>query len=312
MTLDTLSSIALDLVYLAVLAATLRDWHRHRDPFRRAVVILFAASSLVLIGPLVRFVVPAATPFVSLVTLPALISLPLLIVWLLSYIRDVPRTVRGAVAAVCVALIVGFFAITATGVQTRSPAFSGYAIALLAYFLVVDGAGAVGFGLAARHRAGASRSRLLIAAVATASVGLSIIVLLGFGLATEPGSTGAAAASVVGRVLALLSAFGYLAAFAPPRAIRRVSQQATLYGFIRNLQGVPAGSPIPAIWELLAATARRASGAIDAQVVERGRAPDEVTNGTRLEIPFRSERWPEGRLIVDVPRHALFLEDDLE
>ena len=40
---------------------------------------------------------------------------------------------------------------------------------------------------------------------------------------------------------ALLSALGYLAAFTPPPALRRLSAQSIAYDFIRDLNGLPTG-----------------------------------------------------------------------
>jgi signal transduction histidine kinase/DNA-binding response OmpR family regulator len=313
MTFDTLLSISLDLVFFAVLAVTLVDWIRHRGPVRRAVVLVFATVSLVLIAPVVRLVAPPLAAFTSVITIPAIISLPLVILWLVSYIRRVPRLVLLAVAAVDAVLTASLFWLTASGVETRSSTFIAFAFGLLAYFLVVAGAAAVGFALAARDRAGASRSRLLTAALATALVGLCIVVLLAGGLTSAPGSSGAAIASVMGRVLALLAALGYLAAFAPPRALRRFSQQATVYGFIRDLTAIPSGSSVEQIWALLTRTVRRASGAQRVEVFEHAATAAAPEKGIRrVAIPFESQRWPDGRLEVDLPANALFLEDDLD
>ncbi|MEA2675507.1 MAG: hypothetical protein QOI92_2699, partial [Chloroflexota bacterium] len=313
MTFDTLLSISLDLVFFAVLAVTLVDWIRNRGPVRRAVAIVFGTVALVLVAPIIRVVAPPLAAFSSVITIPAIISLPLVILWLVSYIRRVPRPVLVGVAAVDVVLTASVFVLTAQGVQTRSSTYLAFAFGLLAYFLLVDAAAAVEFGLAARARAGASRSRLLIAALATAMLGLAIVVLLGGGLTSAAGSPGAALASVMGRVLALLAAVGYLVAFAPPRGLRRISQQATLYGFIRDLTAIPSGSPVEQIWQLLTRTVGRASGAQRVEVLEHDRTVAPPDRGIRrVAIPFDSQRWPEGRLEVDLPVNALFLEDDLD
>jgi signal transduction histidine kinase/DNA-binding response OmpR family regulator len=313
MTFDTLLSIALDLVFFAILAVTFVDWARHREPVRRAIVLVFATFSLVLIGPIVRLVAPPLASFVSVITIPAIISLPLVILWLVSFIRRVPRVVLLVVAGIDAVLIAGMFWLAGSGFQTRSVTYMAFAFGLLGYFLVVAGAASVGFALAARERAGASRSRLLIAALATGLVDLCIVVLLAGGLASAPGSSGAAVASVMSRVLALLAALGYLAAFAPPRALRRFSQQATLYSFIRDLTAIPSGSPVEHIWDLLTRSVARASGAQRVEVFEHdhtGAAPERGVR--RVAIPFDSQRWPDGRLEADLPANALFLDDDLD
>src|SRR6266568_5181318 len=99
MTFDTLLSISLDLAFYAVLAVTLADWIRNRGPVRRAVAMVFATAALVLIGPVVRVVAPPLAGLTSVITIPAIVSLPLVILWLVSYIRRVPRQVLLGVAA---------------------------------------------------------------------------------------------------------------------------------------------------------------------------------------------------------------------
>ena len=311
MTLDTLLTIALDGAFFAVFAFTLVDYVRHRDPVRRSVVLVFGSLAVVLGVPLVQAVAPALQPVLRLVTAPALLAQPFLVLWLVSYVRPLPR--RALVAAIVAFLgLVGlFFVVVASGAAPGSPLVALLALGLLAYFLLGEGAAAVEFARAARERAGASRTRLRIAAVATALLGLAIVVLLAAGLALPAGSPAAGITSVVVRVVAFLSALGYLAAFAQPRALRRLSQQAIVYEFIRDLNAFPTGSAVAGIWDLLTSAARQASGARRVEVVLDGESPP-AGAGRRIRMPFESLRWPEGRLELDLERHALFLDDDLE
>lgn len=312
MTFDTALSVALDLVYFAVLGVTFMDWLRHRGPVRRAVVLVFTTSALVLVAPIVRLILPPLAAFTSVITIPALISLPVVILWLVSYIRRVPRAVLLAIAGLDVVLTLGVFVLVASGLQARSPTFMAYIFGLLVWFLVLGGAAAVGFGLAARDRAGASRSRLFTAALATALLGLALVVLLAGGLTSQPGSSGAALASVMGRVLALLSAIGYFVAFAPPRGLRRLSQQGILYEYIRQLNALPSGAAVERIWRLTEQTASRASGAMRAAVVMAPTADPLTSGAQRINLTFDSQRWPDARLELDLRANALFLDDDLE
>ena len=52
MTLDGLLTAALDAAFFAVFALSLIDWARHRGAIRRAVVLGFASTSIVLGAPL--------------------------------------------------------------------------------------------------------------------------------------------------------------------------------------------------------------------------------------------------------------------
>jgi signal transduction histidine kinase/DNA-binding response OmpR family regulator len=323
MTLDTLLSAALDLAFFAVLALSLIDWIRHRGAIRRAVVLGFASTSIVLGAPLVAGLVPSVAGISSALIVPALFAQPLLALWLVSYMQRIPRVALGATALVFVLLTAGLFALAGGNAEPRSGAVVAFALLALAYFAVVDGAAAVGFGLAARARAGASRSRLLTAAFATALLGLAIVLLLGSGVAAPPGSDAAAASGVIVRVIALLAALGYLAAFAPPRALRRFSQQAIVYDFIRDLNATPSGPEVDRIWRVLESTVERASGATRVAVVEHPTATGAIAAAVpaaapptpvarTVSVPFDSTRWPEATLELELSRHSLFVEDDLE
>ena len=68
------------------------------------------------------------------------------------------------------------------------------------------------------------------------------------------------------RMLALLAAFGYLAAFEPPRFIHRFGQQATAYDFVRRLDALPTGGAADDIWRLLAQASADSIGARAAAV----------------------------------------------
>jgi signal transduction histidine kinase/DNA-binding response OmpR family regulator len=313
MTLDTLLTIALDVAFLAVFGFTLIDYLRHREPVRRAVVLVFACLAALLVTPLIRAVAPGLGTMTGIVTLSALLAQPVLVLWLVSLVRPVPRAfLLGAVLSLftITASIVALLA--SSGATRGSPTTTILSIALLTYFAVLEGGAAIGFGLAARERAGASRSRLLTAAIATGLLGAALVVLLGASLTTAPGSDASTATSVVGRVIALLSAIGYLAAFAPPRALRRFSQQGIVYDFIRELTQQPPASPITDTWDLLARTAKLASGAQRSEVVVEGATLPVGAAARRISFPFNSGRWPDGRLELDLGAHALFLDDDVE
>jgi signal transduction histidine kinase/CheY-like chemotaxis protein len=313
MTFDTLSTIALDGAFLAVFVFTLVDYLRHREPVRRAVVLVFGCLTAVLLSPVIRAVAPGLAPVVGLIVLVALLAQPVLVLWLVSLVRPIPRAfLAGAVlsliafTAATVALLAGSRSTAGTSTGTV------LGVALLIYFAVLEGGAAVGFALAARERAGSSRSRLLTAAAATGLLGVALVVVLGAGVVTEPGSDASTATTVLVRVVALLSAVGYLVAFAPPRGLRRFVQQGIVYQFIRDLTQLPPTSPVAATWEILTRTAMHASGARRAEVVLEGATSPVGPGARRISFPFNSERWPDARLELDLGANVLFLDDDVE
>jgi signal transduction histidine kinase/DNA-binding response OmpR family regulator len=309
---NTVLNIALDLGYAAVFAFTLLDYLRHRGPVRRGVVLMFGSLVLVLTLPLLTAIVPALRLVAGITTVPALLAQPLLVLWLVSYVRHVPRMALRLALLAFIGLNAALFYLIAIGTTPGGPLVTMLAIALVGYFAVLEGAAAIGFALAARVRAGASRSRLYTASISTGLLGLAVVILLGRGLAVTPGTEAYAAADVVARAIALLSAFGYLIAFAPPRALRRLSQQSLVYGFVRDLSLLPSGSSVEEIWAVLQRTAASASSATRAEVVTSRPSAPPTGELQRYTIPLPSSRWPSAQLELDLPRHALFLDDDLE
>src|SRR6266536_3038177 len=91
MNLDTLLTIALDVAFFAVFGFTLVDYLRHREPVRRAVVLVFACLAAVLVAPLIRAVAPGVGAATGIIVLPALLAQPVLVLWLVSLVRPVPR-----------------------------------------------------------------------------------------------------------------------------------------------------------------------------------------------------------------------------
>ena len=314
MTLDTLLTVALDVAFFAAFGFTLLDYLRRRERVRLAVVLVFASLATVIGVPLLRTVLPAIGPAASILVIPALLAHPVLVLWLASFVQPIPRLALLGSLVAFLALTGAFVTLLAGGVTSGSPAVVGLGAALVAYFFLVEGAAAVGFALAARKRAGASRSRLSTAALATALLAVALVVLLGGGLVVQPGTDTMAALNIVARVVALLSALGYLAAFTPPPALRRLSQQSIAFDFIRELNALPSGVAVERIWELLERTAARASGAKRSQiVVDPHGAPAPPAKGSRVvTMAFDSTRWPAGRLELDLGAHSLFRDDDLE
>jgi signal transduction histidine kinase/DNA-binding response OmpR family regulator len=312
MSLDTLLTIALDAAFFGVFAFTLVDYLRNRDRVRLIVVLVFGSLAVVLAAPILRGLVPAVGPAVSLLVLPAFLAQPALVFWLVSFVRPIPRTALIGALLSFLTLTGAFVLVLATGqVTSRTPAVAILIVALLVYFLLLEGAAAVGFALAARERAGTSRSRLATAAVATGLFGGAVVLLLAVSV-TAPGSPQLAATNVIVRVIVLVSALGYLAAFAPPRGLRRLSRQSIVFDFIRDLNAQPTGTPVAQIWALLERTAARATGASRVEVVVGLAMAMPAAPGRVVIMPFHSTRWPDGRLELDLGRHSLFRDDDVE
>jgi signal transduction histidine kinase/DNA-binding response OmpR family regulator len=302
---------ALDIAYIGIFLLTLRDYLRRRDRVRLAVVAVFGSLALVLGITVLRAVIPGFAPIVSAATLPAFLAQPLLAVWLVHYFRPISRWFMTLGLVVFIGLngliVVGM----AAGIRSLDV---GVGLALLfvfvAYYLTFELAAAVGFAAEARHRAGTSRTRLAIAATATGLFALAVGVLVVGGVATA-GTDVAGDLYLIVQGIALVAALGYLVAFAPPRFLRRLTQQTIAYDFIRELNALPVESPADSIWALLRETARQAFGARSARVVPAAEATAQAAPGL-IDIPLRSDRASFGSLRVEIAGSPLFVEDDLE
>jgi signal transduction histidine kinase/DNA-binding response OmpR family regulator len=292
---------------------TVRDYLARRDRVSLAVAAVFGSLAIVLASSAVQAAAPSVAAAVGLLSLPALLANPILVMWLVYEFRHVPRWILwvgvasavGLTGVLVAANVVG--AKTLTGWETTLILF-----AFVAYFVAYEIGAAIGFVTEAPRRAGASRFRLVVAGAATALVGIAIAVLIFGGVATA-GTPGADAIALIAEVIVLLAALGYVIAFAPPRFIRRFSQQTIAYGFIRDLNALPDSGAVARVWDLLRRTAVRASGAARADLV-----PDEAAllveePGRRaIEIPLRSDRASFGRLRIVVAGQPLFVQDDIE
>jgi len=312
MTLQGVLTAAIDVSFVALLAFTLRDYLRHRESVKLAVAAVFTSLAVVLLTPVVRGVIPAAGGIASFVSFPALLAQPILTAWLVHHFRPWPRWFL----AIGIAGFAGVWGValaaSAIGVTNLAPnVIAAVVLALVAYYVIYEVAAAFGFATEARHRGGASRTRLTLAAIATGLFGVAMVVLVGGGLAVA-GSPSAGSVTVVVDLVVLVSAAGYLIAFVPPRFIRQLSEQTIAYRFVRELSALDDAAPVHEVWELLRRAASEASGA-NATIALAGRPAVEVPAGSHLiEIPLRSDLTAFGMLRLNVARQPLFVDDDVE
>ena len=198
----------------------------------------------------------------------------------------------------------------------------------VAYFGIGEALATVQFVRMARRRSGLPRARLILAAIATACFGLTI-VLAGTASAANGGS-GSGSIQPLSRILALIAAFGYLAAFVPPRWLTRLVHRAVAFDLTRSIVTLEDETADPdALWVRLEAAAETILGA--PTVVVRG-APAEAVIPVPAHAPARISAplvrpTGDGGTMVSVPLAAegeaavlnarldgrpLFVDDDLE
>jgi signal transduction histidine kinase/DNA-binding response OmpR family regulator len=313
MTIQGVLTAAMDVAFAAVFIVTLRDYLTRRDRVSLAVVLVFGSLAIVLASSAIQSVDPAVAGVLGLVSLPAFLAQPVLVMWLVSQFRQVPRWILWAGIASFVGLMSSLVAATWIG-TAKLPAWATTLIlfGFVAYYVAYEIGAAIGFATEAPRRAGASRIRLATAGVATALIGVAIAILIFGGVATA-GTSGSDGVAVAADITILLAALGYVVAFAPPRLLRRFSQQTIAYAFIRDLNALPDVGAVDQVWDLLRRTAVRASGAARADLVPDGvEASPEPRGRHSFEIPLRSDRGSFGRLRLVIAGSPLFVQDDME
>ncbi len=337
MTLQDVLTLALDFAYLAVLVVAIGEYRRRPEPVGLAVIAVFVAVFGVFAFSTVGLLVPALGIATGIAAFTAFLALPVLTLNLVRHFQPMAGWLVQASAVVAV-----LFGIGGVVVVSRVAPVSGtgpilaLVFAALSFFLILELVSAVAFVREARRRTGASRARLLTAAAATATLGVAALLIIVGGVGS--GSGGADTAGALFRMLALLAAFGYLAAFLPPPVIHQFGRQATTYEFMRHLNALPTGIAPDEIWRLLARVSAESIGARAAAVAlhEEGQPARRIAVGEwptddggapldpralvpsnlparwrLLSLPMTMDERRLGELELFVEGSPLFVADDL-
>jgi signal transduction histidine kinase/CheY-like chemotaxis protein len=261
--MDQLITLTIEVLFGAVFLGALVTWVRRRDTLSRDVTLVFSGLTFLFVLDLVGRVFGPVPKWLPLVAALLLLAQPFLTLRLLSN--------AGLVRTPVVSIAFAAFLVTTVPLLLLPPPLPiPLVFGALAVFFVTEGTAAVALAREAWRRRGAARTRLAVGALATALFGFALL-FAGFG-----GATGAVAevATIVSRMAAVLSALGYILAFLPPRWQRRVLNATAAFDFTeRLLHRASEGAPPRELWEQLADTAWRLTGALAAAVVldEAGR-----------------------------------------
>ena len=230
--MEALITSILEGVFFVLFGVVVIRYLRRPTPLDRDVLAVFASvAGLFLLG-----IIGRAFPDLAIVRTAAVVVLmaqPFLTIRLIRHFTPLPRWLH---AAVFVAFVVAA-AWAAIGLTANGRIGVVYVVA---YFVLVNTIGALGFLRAALARVGSARTRLGLAGLATFLIGASVLITGAASVASGGGGTGPSAATTAARLVALLAGFGYLLAFVPPRFVRRVQRQATAFELNQELLG-PAG-----------------------------------------------------------------------
>jgi PAS domain S-box-containing protein len=256
-----------------------------------------------------------------------LLSQPFLTLRLAGHFVPVSRTVTIASLAWFAAAVVGIV----IGTRGNPPV----TLFVVGYFVTVESYAAFLLFRAARHRVGYARTRLRVAAGATLCFAVSILVAGAGAAASTGGAATDPSITAIARILALIAGLGYLAAFIPPVALRRLQQRAVAFDLGQGLLGAPVEGDADALWIALAHAARTITNGPAAVIalgsppvirivdgapstpMQVGQAYDGPTGGdpdptgtATIALPIESDLSRQGWLVTYPDAGSLFLDDD--
>ena len=259
--MDAALSAALELAFFAVFGATLREYLQRGGTLERDICAVFGAVAGLFVLAALGTLSPGALRVATAIGVILLLAEPYLTLRLTAHFRPIDRTSR--------AVLLAFLGAVALYFAGGSPLSQPVTLILVGYFVVVELLAATFLTSEARRRTGLARSRLATAASATALFGGAILML---GLGSGAGSDMVTALNALARLVALLAALGYLAAFAPPAYFRRLAQRSAAFDFLRDLGIRADAAEASLLWLGLCETGRRVTGAPTAFVVLAGGA----------------------------------------
>ncbi|MEV6298715.1 ATP-binding protein [Actinoplanes sp. NPDC051861] len=291
--------LAAEVTFAVIFLRALLTYLRHPDPLRRDVTLLFFPSALGFCVDMLRVAADGLPHWAEATTSAIQLSLPYLTLRLAGRLRPVPRWLtRTALAAYIIS--------TLPAVLLPWPVPLGARIGVMIYYLSVQMIAALVFYREAHARTGANRARLMIAAAATAVLGL-MILLRRYPLFD------------VSLILALISALGYLVAFLPPRWLRRLFATTAAHSVTERLLRAPAESA-EQVWQTYAEIMREQTGADAVAVLlpdpESGELRRIAYDGEQIDahvitLPMPVAPDVEGAVQLVNRHYNLFSEDDL-
>ena len=260
-------TLIIEALYALVFLQSLMTYLRRRDPVQRDVTLVFAPLTSLLVLDVVRRVQGAAElPLpVSYAGVTLLLAQPYLTMRLVRTLRPVPRWVVPVALCIFVVTTVPFYLVGKRNVPLVT-------LGIVIGFCTVQMAAAAFLAGEARRRTGAPRARLVLAAAATAVLGLCLFVA---GAGDAAGQAGRPL-QFASETLALLSGLSYVVAFVPPRWLLRMWAGEAAYRVHRQMASTGADETPTDIWRRFAATIREVSGADTAAVLLPAETGDDV------------------------------------
>jgi signal transduction histidine kinase/CheY-like chemotaxis protein len=248
-----LSALVVEALFLVLFVATLIEYLRHRDPVRRDVTLVFSGLAVLFVLQVWRGLTGGVPVPVTIAGGLLLLLQPVFALHLASLVRGVARPILFSAVALIVVSIV------AAATVARGPLAS---VIALGSFIGVEALAAAYLLVEARRRRGPAAVRMATAAISTGLLAAAFLFAAGGAVGPDV----RAATTPVATGLALLAALGYIVAFLPPPAIRRIWQSSATVAYGQRLIEGSAGS-VESIWQGLADFASTMSAGAAAVIV---------------------------------------------
>ena len=313
-------SLILQLAFYALFLVTLVRFLRRPSRLDLAVVAVFGSTAALFGYSLVNGLRPGLLDPLRPVIIGLLLLQPVLVFWMVSLIRRLPRWV--------LPLTFAGFVISEIGISMLPPRTVAVLLFVAVYFIVGEGGAGLLLIRGSQRRYGLARVRVALAGLGSLLFGSTIFLTAIASVAAGANPTDPAL-TVISRVGAILAALAYLAAFAPPRAVRSLAQRAVAFDVSRELVA-PSGREPVLLWRSLALAARDILGARSVTIKDAsGKAiastdssPDSAIDTAPTAAPDRGHApalvdlllGSDGHgphLVAPLDGEPLFVEDDI-
>ena len=321
-------NVALQLAFIAIFVVVLVQYIRQPRVVHRDLVLVFGTVVVLFAFAIARVIWPSLPTAFSQLSSIVLLLQPYLTLRLAAHFVPVSRRVSmaalGSLALASVAVLVGLRGSTAL------------TLFVVGYFVVVEAVAAFLLLRAGERRVGYARTRLRIASAATFLFAAGILVA-GAGAAVRTPTPTDPTILVFARLLTLAAGIGYLAAFLPPMALRRLQQRAVAFDLGQSLLSSTPDGDADRIWVALAQAARLVTNGPASAValgvppvvrIVSGQPPGDVAVGgpftapavgprsaheepAAIVVPIESELARQGWLVAYPDVESLFLDDDV-
>jgi len=321
-------NVALQLAFIAIFIVVLVQYIRQPRVVHRDLVLVFGTVVVLFALAIARVIWPDLPTAVTQIGTITLLLQPYLTLRLTAHFVPVSRRVSmAALASLALAT-----AAVLVGIR-GNPALTLFVVG---YFVVVEAVAAFLLLRAGQRRVGYARTRLRIAGVATFLFAGGILVAGAAAAVRTPTPTDPSIITVA-RLLTLAAGIGYLAAFLPPMAFRRLQQRAVAFDLGQSLLSSTPDGDQDRIWVALAQAARLVANG-PASIVALGEPPTvRIVSGdpptglavghaftppvqadgakpsdpASIVVPIESELARQGWLVVHPDVESLFIDDDI-